>query len=306
MLKRAVITGATGMLGRVLSAHLLDYDYEVLAVARPQSKRIVNLPCDKRLKIIECDANNLDSLSSLIDCSCDVFYHFAWDGTDKKAREDARIQQLNIKSTLDAVKTAFDLGCKVFIGAGSQAEYGATELDLNSKVPVNPQTSYGIAKYCAGKLSHNYAKQLGIKHIWTRVLSVYGPYDNADTLIMSTIAKMLSGEKIKTTKAEQLWDYLYSEDAARAFKLIGEKGKDGAIYCLGSGKTKSILQYLEIIKNEVNKNAQLGIGELDYPLNQVMYLCADISDLQKDVGFEPQVDFQTGIKNTVQWVKKYS
>ena len=72
--------------------------------------------------------------------------------------------------------------------------------------------------------------------IWPRIFSVYGIYEKETTMIASGLRKMLKGEKTEFTPAEQRWDYLYSKDAGRAYYLIGEKGRDGAVYCVGSGQ----------------------------------------------------------------------
>ena len=97
---------------------------------------------------------------------------------------------------------------------------------------------------------------------------------------------------------------LYCDDAAKALYLLAEKGMDGKVYCIGSGKSQSLRKYVEIIKNKIDKNAVLGIGDIPYSENQVMYLCADISELQKDTGFEPEITFDEGIEKTIDWMRK--
>lgn len=303
-MKRAVITGATGMIGATLIKKLLSENIEVLAIVRPQSKKLCNLSTDKNLKIAECSLSNLEKFDTEGYENYDVFYHFAWDGAFGESRNDAYLQNRNIKYTLDAVTLAKKLGCNTFIGAGSQAEYGRAEGLLSPTTRIEPENGYGIAKYGAGKLSAIYAKQLGLKHIWTRILSIYGPMDNSYTMIMSAINQILEGKAPKFTKGEQLWDYLYSEDAAEAFYLLGEKGKDQSVYCIGSGKTKHLYEYINILKDNINSDAKIGLGEIPYSEKQVMYLCADISNLFADTGFMPKTDFKDGIKKTIEWVKR--
>ena len=106
--------------------------------------------------------------------------------------------------------------------------------------------------------------QLGIRHVWARILSVYGPYDTERSMVMSTINKIISGEVPNFTPAEQLWDYMYSEDTAAALISLAERGKDGGIYCLGSGKAAPLSTYIECIRDAVDSKAELGIGNLPY------------------------------------------
>lgn len=96
-------------------------------------------------------------------------------------------QLQNIQYTLDAVELASRIGCKKFVGAGSQAEYGRVEGVLSASTPVFPENGYGIAKLCAGQMSRILCEQKQIEHIWTRILSIYGPYDGENTMIMSSI-----------------------------------------------------------------------------------------------------------------------
>ena len=78
-------------------------------------------------------------------------------------------------------------------------------------------------------------------------------------------------------------------------------GKDGGIYCLGSGNARPLREYIEVIKDKINPEAELGFGEIPYSSEQVMLLCADTQELERDTGFVPFVDFETGISRTIDW-----
>ena len=101
------------------------------------------------------------------------------------------------------------------------------------------------------------------------------------------------------------WDYLYSKDAGRALYLCGEKGRDGTVYCLGSGQARPLRNYIEELRHIAAPGASLGLGELPYGPRQVMELWADISDLQRDTGFKPEYSFGEGIRETCAWVREH-
>ena len=111
---------------------------------------------------------------------------------------------------------------------------------MRPDTPAFPENGYGMAKLCAGQMSRELCAKLGIRHIWARILSVYGPCDGAKTMVMSSIRQLLAGESPAFTKGEQQWDYLYAKDAGRALYLLGEKGRAGSIYCLGSGQKRPL------------------------------------------------------------------
>ena len=302
-MKNVLITGPTGAVGVSLINELIENGIHVTAVCRPNSKRINAIPHHDLVDVVECSLDQLKMLGNRLTHDYDVFYHVARDGTYGEARQDLYLQTQNIIYTLDAVHLASEIGCKVFIGAGSQSEFGHVEGILHPDLPCNPDNGYGIAKLDAGRVSRLECKKLGIRHEWCRIVSLYGPYDGQYTMVMSGIIKMLKGERPQYTKGEQIWDYIYSKDAAKAFRLVAQKGKDGAIYCLGTGQTRTLREFILSIRDAIDPGLEIGIGEIDYYPNQVMHLEADISNLMEDTGFSPQYTFEEGIRETIEWVE---
>lgn len=302
-MKKIVMTGPTGAIGVALIEQCINENIEVYALCRKDSRRISNIPQSPLVHIIFCDLQEMSEFNDDQIKGADVFYHFGWVATIGAGRNDMPLQIQNIQYTIDAVHLAKRLGCSVFVGAGSQAEYGRVEGKLNAEVPTFPENGYGMAKLCAGQMSRVECEKLGLKHIWTRILSIYGPYDGDATMITSTIKKLLNGQIPELTKGEQMWDYMYSKDVAKAFVALGDRGVHGKIYCLGSGQVRPLKEYIEILRDKIDVRAKLGFGEIPYAPKQVMYLCADISDLQNDTGFTPQISFEKGIQETIDWIK---
>lgn len=301
--KTAVITGATGMLGLALIRTLTKEGWRIYAVSRKGSKRLENIPVADNIKVKECDLSDISQLPQLVGEPCGAFFHLGWDGTYGNARNDMVLQTDNIRAAVSAVKAAKELSCEVFLGAGSQAEYGRKSEMVSPDTPAFPETGYGIAKLCAGQMTRVMCSELSIRHIWCRIFSVYGPYDGEQTMVMSGIRKLLAGERSSYTKGEQQWDYLYCDDAAEAMLLAAEKGIDGSVYCIGSGNTRPLSEYILAIRDEVAPFAEVGLGDIPYAEKQVMYLCADISSLTEDTGFSPRYSFEKGIRLTIEWCK---
>ena len=302
-MNKVIVTGGTGMIGLTLIKKMLNEGITVTAVIRPDSKRRSVMPDNDLLNIVYCDINNILSLKDKLDSDYDTFFHFAWSNTYGSGRDNVDEQEKNIRATIDAVSLASSCGCKTFVGAGSQAEFGHISGEISDSVPKNPITGYGIAKYAAGKLSKMKCEQLGIRHCWGRILSAYGPYDNNYTMVMSSVINMLNNERTKFTKGEQIWDYIFSEDCANAFYLIALKGIHGKAYTIGTGQQRLLKDYIKDIRDAINSELEIGLGEIDYFPNQVMKLVADISELNKDTGFTPEFSFEEGIKKTVEWYK---
>jgi nucleoside-diphosphate-sugar epimerase len=296
-MSKIVITGATSMIGSAIARRALEQGIDVLCIIRKDTSRFDNLPKSERLKIVYAGISEYALLD--IFGSYDVFYHLAWEKTSGASRDDVDTQTKNIQYTLDAVRLAKRLGCKKFIGAGSQAEYGIVTESLTSDTPVNPLSGYGIAKYAAGKLSSLLCTQLGLQFNWIRILSVFGPMDGAHTLIMYTIHELQARHSPELTKCEQIWDYLYCDDAARAFLAIGKNGVEGKTYPLGSGNKKKLSEYIEVIRDIIAPDTELQLGKKEYYPHQPMFLCADIAELTNDTGWKPEISFEEGIREII-------
>lgn len=312
MMRCVMVTGATSMIGCALIRECLGNGVRVIALARRGSSKLSRLPASPLLTLIECDLDRMRDLSAeevraaaaaLADTGTaaqslpvDCFYHFGWTFTDHEGRNSPEKQELNIRYTLDAVSLAGRCGCRKFVGAGSQAEYGRAAVPLSAAVPCRPEVAYGVAKHAAGLLSFMKCRELGMACNWVRILSVYGTNDSPATLIKTFIGKCRSGEPMDLGPCTHQWDYLFEEDAGRAFFALGTKGADGKIYCLGSGESRPLKAYLAEITALVNP-AYTGAnyGAIPYGEKSVTYLKADIADLTADTGWKPAVSFRDGI-----------
>ena len=303
-MRKIVITGATSMIGiALIQAALSDPAVEkIYAVVKPDTEKRNRIPSDLRIQVIPCDVTDYGRLASYISDECEVFYHLAWPRTDTYEENDVDIiwKCRNMQAVLEAVRAAADMGCKKYVGAGSQSEYGIVNAEkISPAMDCHPVRADGISHLAAGQLARMVSSRFGMSCIWMRIFSVYGRYDRPNSLISSTIAKLLRGEHCSFTPSEQMWDYLEADDIGRAFYLVGEKSVGHHIYCVGSGTARLLREYIETIRDLVAPDARLGFGELDYPPNPIMHLCADITDLSYDTGWKPAITFEEGIRRLV-------
>ncbi len=300
---KAIVTGGTGMLALALERVLVRRGVSVTLVVRPDSPRIAHMDAGPDTQVVLCDISNLGSLKKEELGSFDSFYHFAWGGTYGSSRDDGYMQNDNVRYTLDAVALAEELGCGVFVGAGSQAEYGRVDGVIAPETPTRPESGYGMAKLAAGGLSRLACRQKGVRQVWGRVLSLYGQGDNERTMMASCIRSLVVGERMSFTKGEQPWDYLHCDDAAEAFYRMGLSGQDGATYVVASGSGRTLAQYITAARDVINPDMEVGIGELPSPEGTTFPLRADITSLQRDTGFAPVVDFEEGVRRTAEWLR---
>lgn len=293
-MRNYLITGATGMIGSSIVEQIIKNNDKCTCLIRKDTGRVKNIPKSDNVKIIRCDIDEYKILK--LDDKYDVFIHLAWLKPFGNDRDNVELQLKNVQYTLDAVRLAKKCGCTVFIGAGSQAEYGVQSVPLTPDLPVNPESGYGIAKYTAGKMSKMLCQQLGMRFNWMRILSVYGKKDNSYTLISYVINELKAGRSPELTKCEQIWDYIHCEDAARAFLAVAENGVDGKFYPLGSGEGRRLSDYIKDIQEVINPNVEIKFGIKEYYPHQPMFLVSDVEELKRDTGWISQIGFIDGIK----------
>ncbi len=302
MPRHVVITGATGFIGAAVLTELLARDARVTALLRAESdlSRLATLRGFETLRYSRLSDPEL--VRTLGSSKPDVFIHCGWRGVGGSERNEAFQITENLPATLEAVELAAATGCRQWIGVGSQAEYGNQNCRISEDAPLRPTTIYGKAKLAAGVAAMALCESRGLAGIWLRIFSTYGPGDAPNWFIPYVIQEFLHGRVPKLTRCEQLWDYLYVTDAARAVVAIAN-GTLAGIYNVGSGKSRPLRDYVEAIRSELETSQEPTYGAEPYRPDQVMHLEADISRLTEATGWRPQFDLTEGIRATVAFTR---
>lgn len=298
-----MITGATSFIGIHLINEYLKSDFNVIAIARPNSKNLNRLPKSDSLTIIEIDMSEIEKITEKIKLKkADIFYHLAWNGTRLPYRNDAVIQEKNYYAAINAMKAAKLLECDIFIGSGSQAEYGKCIGKISETHSSKPINEYGKAKLKAYETLKQIAAENNIKFIWARIFSVYGIYDYEKTLVMSTFYKMMKNENIQLTRCEQMWDFIYVEDLARAMYLLANTSCADGIYNIASGESKRLKEFLIDMKNVCKSKSKLQFGAIPYNNEMVISFEPLVDKLKHNTGWECNVKFKEGIKRILEFM----
>ena len=293
-IKKAVVTGALGFAGWHLSSLLLAEGVEVIAVLRRGSVHNERLDILKKrfpaALIHEIYAQREEeSLSACIsDMKADVFFDLAWGG----GRDDMDAQRQNIDRCLDSLKTAAVMGCRRYIGVGSQAEYGVVEGVITEESPTRPFSAYGAAKLSAAHLSRVMAAQLGIDWIWGRIFSLTGKYEPAGRMMPDLVRKLIAGEDFSLSSCRQNWDYLDPADCAEALLALAQRGRNGEIYNIANGAYRPLKEYVEEARDLFAPGRELNYGADPEPF---VSLSPSVEKLKKDTGWAPEVSFKESI-----------
>ena len=300
----SIVTGAFGFLGAALCRELLDQGGHVTAVVRPDSPnraKVMELSqerdgCERRCDVLEVGLDRLDDLWKVHCIHADVFYHLAWNGSAGSDREDFDIQHTNIGYTAQAVRAAKACGCRKIVGAGSQAEYGVIHRKaVESETVPYPFMMYGAAKLAAYQMGRVLADQLGISFVWPRIYSVYGVGENPGTLVNYVMDSLRAGKMPELTPCENMWNFMYVSDCARALRMLGESRESEGIYHVASKDTRRLREFVEEIRDLVAPGAELGFGRKEAKAERTFWLEPDVRKLDK-AGFVCEVSFGDGIR----------
>lgn len=301
-LNQVAIDGATGILGYALVSKFVELGKFVHIIARESSDLRIYSGLEKYIEIHKVDLKNYNFYEP--DFQVEAFYHLAWEGTNKVDRNSLEIQYNNIGYSISAVNLAQRLGSTEFIGIGSQAEYYDSDKPYGDHTKIDPSSYYGIAKFSAGKFTKLLCDELNIKHIWIRVFSLFGLYDSEDSFFSKLLYAAKNKIELRMSHGNQVWDYLYSHDAADIIFQLSLKGKHGCTYSLGSGNGKTINEYIRIIQKVLNTSVKV-IRNHDEIVSR-KFLVAEISEIEEVLGRPINIDFETAFRKFLREYQSYN
>ena len=304
MALNVIITGATGFIGSAVLAELLANGAHVTVLLRPDSDRRRLAAMQGFNELTYYGMLSKETIHDLHERQPDIFIHCAWRGVGGSEKNEAFQMYDNIPLTTDSVELAAAVGCKQWIGFGSQAEYGNPNRRINEDCPLEPTTLYGKAKLASGKAALELCEAHNMAGAWLRVFSTYGPGDAPSWFIPYIIQEFLGGYSPKLTKCEQFWDYLYVTDAARAV-VATAIGSVSGVFNLGSGSSYSLKESVEAIRSELGSPVEPVYGAVPYRQDQVMHLEADITKLMAATGWSPVVTRFEGIRKVVEFEQNF-
>jgi len=299
-MNRILVTGGTGFVGARVVRQLVEQGRDVALLVRETSdaRRIADLVT--RCKVIRGDLLSLERCAEdLGRYAPQAVLHLAWAGV-KGADRNGPAQMDNVRSSIDLYRTTEAIGCRHFVGLGSQAEYGPASGRISESAATLPTTVYGAAKLATGLLLERAAAASGRPFAWLRLFSSYGPDDDPSWMIPYLIRSLLAGEKPRLTRAEQMWDYLHVDDAAAAMIAALDAGARG-FFNLGSGQARPLRDIITLIRDSIDPALPLGFGVVPYRPDQVMHLEADNSALAAAAHWRPAVPLEDGLAATVAW-----
>lgn len=300
---KAIVTGANGFVGSYLVKELIKNNVEVLCVDLVFSED--RLPYSKLIKKLQISIENIEEIENVVNFKeYDTFYHFAWIGSAGPLRMDEKIQVNNAMMTVNCLRVAKKIGCDKFICAGSIMEYEVHAAIYAQESKPGLSYLYGVGKVLAHELCKPIANDIGIDLIWAYITNAYGVGEYSPRFINSTLRKINNSEKLEFTSGVQNYDFIYIDDVARAFYLLGLKGIKNNGYIIGSGNARPLKEFIIEMTSELCPDNKPIFGNVPFTGINIDAEIFDISPLKNDCGFEPKISFKEGIVKTSNWLKE--
>lgn len=299
-MKKAIVTGANGFVGGAVTRELINNGYKVIALDLEGHNG--NLPEDDNVVFYPFSLDNAAELKErLQEKDIDIFYHFAWAGSAGAARADTSLQLKNAQWTIDCLRLAKELGCSRFVNAGSIMELETIKAVFNPGNKPGLGYIYGSGKLVAHTMCKSVAADIGIDLVWAMITNAYGVGERSPRMVNTTIQKCIRGEAPQFTAGTQNYDFVYIDDVARAFRLIGENGKAFHEYLIGSSHAKPLKEFLLEMKAAIAPDLDFIFGDIPFTgVNQPLE-DFDCSETEKDTGFKAEISFGEGCRMTRDW-----
>jgi nucleoside-diphosphate-sugar epimerase len=297
-MKRVLVTGATGFIGRHSLKSLCERGYKVHGLSSRATPAQV-----KGSEILwhQIDLHNRAALSDLIKSIHPThLLHFAWN-TDPGKYWTTPENLTWVQSSIEMLKCFTQSGGQRVVIAGTCAEYDwRYGFCVEDQTPLSPATLYGTSKHALQLLAQAYASQSGLSLAWGRIFFVYGPYEHPKRLVSSIIRGMLRQEEIPCSHGRQIRDFLHVQDVANAFVSLLDSDAVGPVN-IASGAPVSIREIVSKIASHFQADHLLRIGALPVTANDPPLLVADVRRLVGEVGWQPQFTLDTGLAQTIEW-----
>lgn len=301
-MKKVIVSGANGFVGSATVKCLVKNNVEVVALVH--NENTCNLPNSHLVKTVNFELDNISDVKKEIPVGeYDAFYHFAWNGSAGAARANTKLQLANAQWTVEALETAHELGCKRFVGAGSIMEHETIAASYTQGNKPGLGYVYGGGKMISHVMCMPIAAKLGIDLVWAEITNAYGAGELSPRMVNTTIRKCINGEAPQFTAGTQNYDFVYIDDVARAFYLIGKNGKSFHEYLIGSSTARPLKEFLLEMKSSIAPDLDFIFGDIPFTGINLPLSRFDCSETERDTGFKANISFAEGTKLTRDWLK---
>ncbi|MBX6423268.1 dTDP-glucose 4,6-dehydratase [Thermosulfurimonas sp. F29] len=306
---RVLVTGGAGFIGSDLVRRLPGEGFRVSVVDKltyaGDPRRIEEVR--DRVSFYRQDIVDFEGLEGVFERERpEVVVHYAAEThVDRSILDPDAFVKANVIGTFNLLRLSLKYGVRKFVHISTDEVYGELPLDGDLKFvedsPLRPNSPYSASKASAEMLVRAFVETYGLPAVVIRASNAYGPWQYPEKLIPLSVARLLSNEKIPvygTGRNVRTW--LFVEDFTEAVLKVIEKGREGEIYNVGSNEEKRNLEVIRKLLELLNKSEEFIEFVPDRPGHDLRY-AVDITKIRRELGWKPKVDFEEGLRRTVEW-----
>ncbi|HBU91994.1 dTDP-glucose 4,6-dehydratase [Bacillus sp. FSL W8-0645] len=312
MTKSYFITGGAGFIGlnfvklllQETDVRLTVFDKLTYASHPEEMDELLKL---SHFRFIQGDITLQHELDQAFDEVYDAIIHFAAESHVDRSIESAEpFIQTNVLGTYRMLEAVLKGKAKKLIHISTDEVYGDLELNdpaFTEQTPLSPNNPYSASKASSDLLVKSYIHTHQLPAMITRCSNNYGPHQHEEKLIPTIIRKAINGEKIPIYgDGQQIRDWLYVEDHARAVKQVLENGTAGQVYNIGGGNEKTNLDLTKTILTQLGISHDRIAFVEDRKGHDRRY-AIDASKLKLELGWTQETSFEAGIEKTINWYR---
>jgi dTDP-glucose 4,6-dehydratase len=309
---KILVTGGAGFIGSCFvrlalqnsSTEIVNIDKLTYAGNLENLASVADHPRYRFQKTDLCDQDGLRQIFE--ETRPDAVVHFAAEShVDRSIFSPQPVFETNLRGTFNLLESMRARAVGRFIHVSTDEVYGSLDapLEADENFPLQPSSPYSASKAGSDLLALSYFKTYKMPVMVTRASNNYGPYQFPEKLIPLMISNALENKALPVYgDGMQVRDWLYVEDHCRALLAILEKGRDGEIYNIGGNRSVPNRWVIEQILAITGKPASLMTTVTDRPGHDRRYALSS-AKLTKEAGWGPQMDFERGLKETVDWYR---
>jgi nucleoside-diphosphate-sugar epimerase len=294
-MRRVLVTGASGFIGRRCLAPLAERGCEVIAVSSRATSEC------QPVRWVQCDLLEPGAAGALFAAEQpDALLHLAWYAVPGRFWE-APENFAWVRASLSLLEAFTRSGGRRVVTAGSCAEYDwSAGICSETETALQPATIYGSCKHELQVLQSALCRQSGVSHAWGRVFLTYGPGEPRQKLVASVIDALLAGRLACCTHGRQVRDLMHAQDVADALVALLASDVEGPVN-IASGAQIALREVICGIADRLDRPDLVRLGELSCPANDPPTLTAAVARLHDEVGWQPAFDLSSGLDDTIAW-----
>ena len=299
-MKKILLTGARGFIGRHCCTALRERNYEIHAAT---SGNVEDVPEDEGVSWYHLDLLEQNSVTEVFrQIKPTHLLHLAW-YTEHGKFWNAEENLVWTNATLQLIKEFKNNGGQRVVGAGTCAEYDWNYGYCSEHVtPLNPSSLYGRCKNAVRSIIDEYTSLYDLSFAWGRIFFLYGQGENRKRLISHVITSLLENRTADCSHGKQIRDFLYVTDVANAFVSLLDSEVEGAVN-IASGTPVTLRSIIETISTKLDGSGKIRYGTVPEKPGDPPMLTADIRRLENEVGWKPGYELDQGIEETINWWK---